>query len=268
MPNDLFQFSSGLRDDYTFVVYMAEFAINAESDSENYNLILTGIDEADGEDVTEMFGVGKDWFSEDGGLTLVHPKGGNRRINRSTNYAKFCEFAMTSMTEAKSTFLESDTASPFVAATWINTKWHMHEEMVGEGFTGRDGKEVKDRYRTMPVEFLGFVDNDGNVIGMDPDSTPAKSAAKPKAASPKAAAKPAPAPDKAAALLAAAKASKAAPEAPASIEEILAGKSRELEWDDFLAFALSQDELLANDELAADVIDSTDEGFYTRNRNA
>ena len=84
------QLGSGNRTDYDFYISSAFFGPDANYQQGTTTLlILEGVDE-DGNEAREIYNVGKDWISPDGGRTVQSTKG-NKVIPRNTNYGKFIE---------------------------------------------------------------------------------------------------------------------------------------------------------------------------------
>lgn len=248
------QFGTGLRSEYDFTIYSATFGTDLSyMNGQTFLLILSGVDE-DGTESTEMLSLGEGWESRDGGFTVVHER--KAIINKQSVYGKWCAFAADAMDNVGNKYLYDK--SPTEAAIWNDTIWHMEEREVGEAFTDRKtGKEVAARTRLMPVAFLGFAKDakDSPVAGSQaapPASVAdrrAELAARASAASQVAAAPPTNG------------TSPSSPSADPTIDQ-LAALARDNDLQTFLSLALAMDQVVTDERLAEQVIDSGPSGFY------
>ncbi len=228
------EFGSGNRTDYDLSVVESYFAPDASYMSgEAILLHLVGHDE-DGEECKEIYSVGKDWVSTDGGKTIQSNKGGKAKINASSMYARFCQAAIAcgigELLEKRGDVTE--------AKVWQGLVFHMDEK---EQTFGRD---IKSTYRNMPTAYIGLVD------------TPAT----------KSSTKPSPAVDK----VAAAKA-KLASTAPTNghsdiFSLAVAAANSSPDYDTFVSQAVEIPGLTDDDELLTLVVDPSDNGFYANNK--
>lgn len=81
---DSLSVGSGLKEDFIGVIRNAQFVKSDQG--QNWNIQLF-IDADDGEEVEARYGLGGDWSSYDGGVTIQHPKGERQKINNQTAYS-------------------------------------------------------------------------------------------------------------------------------------------------------------------------------------
>ena len=253
-------FATGLREAYDLTIHMAYFSTDAAyMNGEQYLLILVGEDD-EGEEAREMFSVGKDWESLDGGKTLTYPGKPQHRLNQNVMYTKFIQSAWEACKKAGSDYLNDK--NPFVAETWIGTRWHLATKQASEGFTIRaTGEIVAPKFRLMPDEFLGLYED---TIAPQPSAHKGRKATAPPTASAKASAA-----DRRAELLARARgAAVAPPQAEETFDTLdveLLELARNNDFDTFINLALAIDDVINDEARAADVVDNSDNGFYARN---
>lgn len=233
-------FGSGIRSAYEFTIYTATFGTDlAYNNGQTYLLILTGVDE-ENQPSTEMLSLGTDWTSDDGGFTAVHPK--KAAIDQNSVYGKWCHFAGDAVLGIWEDFWGEN---PLEAAIWNDTKWKLEEREVGNAFTDRKtGKEVAARTRLVPVAFLGKV-SDAPVVQMAPTAVVDP-----------------------AALLAQAQAQAMAAAngngttlSPVELRLVELAKANDFQT--FINLALSDPEVVNDDQLGQRVIDQGPSGFYT-----
>lgn len=152
MPEyDPFETETGLRTDYDFEIYVAQFVFGEKF--ENWQLELRGAAYEDGEMVSdnqiERYNLGKGWISEDEGRTVTKP-GAKRdaKFNVNSNMGQL----ITRMVEVAPEYvkeLREEGLSPMHAKIWEDTSWHMGEFTRGEG----EYKSTKN----YPVRFNGRI---------------------------------------------------------------------------------------------------------------
>lgn len=163
MPWEL---GSGNKSDYDFHIQKAYFAPDANYQGGEATLLhLEGIDE-DGEECTEMYNVGKDWISPDGGDTVVSTKNA-KKINRTSMYGHFIQHAFE--TNEQLPYLLEKKGDANEAKVWVGLVFHMDEvEIVYGG-------NINNQHRNMPTAFLGDELAGGQGSFQNPAQTPAKS---------------------------------------------------------------------------------------------
>lgn len=263
---DPWKLSSGLRDDMVLQVFDAYFAPDADYQGGRQLLLhLIGVDEL-AEPQTLKLSIGADWETADGGTTVTHPTKKQQRINASTIYGHWISSAQE-IPELVAE-LQRRPGGPTNAKVWEGLILHLLEKEI------TFGRNIDPQKRLMPAEYFGLISDSPAANGQvpaPPASVPPVPPA-PVATAPAPAptgippvpapAAPAPAMDPAtAALLAQARANAAAlaPQtAPAPTGNPLHDKYVTLalstDWSTFLATALADTEVLADDEFAGQVI--------------
>lgn len=252
---DPWKLSSGLRDDMVFSIHQAYFAPDAEYQGGRVLLLhLIGLDEMEEPNTLKM-SVGADWESPDGGTTITHPTKKQQRINGSTIYGHWISHAQE-IPELVAE-LQRRPGGPTNANVWTGLIVHLQE---------RDlvfGKNIDPQKRLMPTEYFGLLTDavNGNVAPVQtaplqtapmgvpqvPVSAPVAAAVDP------------------AALIAQARAQAAQAAAPASpLYQKYFDLARAADWPTFLATALADPEVLADDELAQQCADQSQ--LYTMAR--
>lgn len=149
-----FELGSGLKDDYVFVVDHSYFGTDAAyMNGQQLLLIWEGHDEADNEPQTEKFSVGKGWVTEDLGRTMVNSK--SMKINQTSIYGKILAWAIEECPELVK--LVADRGGPYKSDVWNGCKFQM------QATTLHFGKNIGDKDRVMPAEFLGVEAEEGVV---------------------------------------------------------------------------------------------------------
>lgn len=252
MPPDMpaeFQLSSGLREDMVISIHAAYFAPDAGyQDGKVLMLWLIGTDE-DNDPVDIRMSVGADWQTSDGN-TITHPTKKRQQLNRNTIYGHFLSAAFEIPELAKTLIARSDALGgkgPLDARIWGGLILHLQiREIVF-------GRNIDPQERLMPTEYMGETD----------DATPAAALAV-AAPAPAPASSPAPAaaaPANPADVIAAARAAKQQ-DAAVSNGSPLYARALELarnapDFATFLSAALSDDDILADDELAVQCADES-----------
>jgi hypothetical protein len=238
---DAWKLDSGLRSDMVMSIHSAYFAPHADYQSgQQLLLFLLGTDENE-EPYEYRMSVGADWQSPDGGNTIVHPTKKQQRINGSTIYGHWISFALQ-IPELAAVLMER--GAPTNASIWIGLQLHLTEQEI------KFGRNIDSQQRLMPVEYFGL-------IADSPSAIVAPVATAPVATAPTPAPAPAPAATDPAAILAAARAKAAAPAASGSplYDEMVALAKSSPDFPTFLAAALADDRVLADDELAMQCAD-------------
>ena len=145
MPWEL---GSGLRSNYDLTINNAFFAPDAQyQDGATILLHIEGTDE-DGEEASEMYNVGKDWTSPDGGSTIISTKG-SKTINRSSMYGRFIQAVFEC--DSKLPVLLEQRGDATDAKVWLGLTFHMDEQEI------TFGRGLNPTYRNMPTRFLGGI---------------------------------------------------------------------------------------------------------------
>jgi len=151
------QFGSGLREEYDFNILKASFGYDlGYQNGQQLLLILEGFDEEE-EEAREILSMGSGWESTDG-ITATHPH--KAKPNNRSTFSRWCAYAADSI-EAKGQdwLLDKDVLDSTI---WNDTKWHLQEKEIVPAFTPRgESQERPATIRRMPVEFLGFIKDDG-----------------------------------------------------------------------------------------------------------
>jgi hypothetical protein len=248
---DPWKLSSGLRDDMVLSIHDAYFAPDAEYQGGRVLLLhLIGLDELE-EPQTLKLSIGADWETPDGGNTVTHPTKKQQRINGSTIYGHWISHAQE--IPALVAELQQRPGGPINSKVWAGLILHLQE---------RDlvfGRNIEPQKRLMPTEYFGLiaVSPNGNVpnvqmatlqqLPMGIPQVPVAAVVDPSA------------------LIAQARAQAAAQSAPASpLYQKYFDLARTVEWPIFLATALADPEVLADDELAQQCADQSQ--LYTMAR--
>lgn len=157
---DPWAWESGLTDNATGPVAKAWFAPDPQM-GPNYLLHLEIEDPnlAEGSTI-EKYGIGPDWRSFDGGQTVEHPKGAEKRFNQNSQVAKlggqFMEIGAPMRQQG----------DPRRAATFVglNCRWERTE--IGKNFND----PTKAVTRLWPVEFLGLADGSPGQVSQSGDA--------------------------------------------------------------------------------------------------
>jgi hypothetical protein len=258
MPWEL---GSGNKSDYDFHITNAFFAPDANyQGGESTLLHLEGYDE-ENEECSEMYNVGKDWISPDGGDTVTSTKNA-KKINRTSMYGHFITKAFE--TNDQLPYLLEKKGDANEAKVWIGLVFHMEEVEISFG------RGINPVFRNMPTRYIG--DESGLGQGTLPASNETA------AESPKPPANPSPAPS-AAERIAAAKAG-AQPSTPLieapSTNGVVSINTQQLSdiakaSDTFEAFVNSAVEIPGvseDDELLNLVLDPTEKGLYFLSRSS
>ncbi|MGI0133461.1 MAG: hypothetical protein ACREBW_00685 [Candidatus Micrarchaeaceae archaeon] len=243
---------SGFRENYDLIVYHSYFATDAAyQDGQVILLHWEGVDAGDNEAVSERFAVGSGWNSNDGGISVFHESGNkNRRFNANSIYGRIINWAKTN---PELMTLLAERGNERTAGVWQDLKFHIAPIELDFG------KRMEARIRNMPTQYLGQVDDDGNVIG---GSSEPATVAEPPALSRQ---------EKAAKLRAEVAARQSAKtertaEGATGAAPIIATLTNLAKQSDshetFLIAALELEEVISDDELMSQVADDTPTGFY------
>lgn len=235
-------------------IHAAYFATDADYQGGRQFLIhLIGTDE-NNEEATLKMSVGADWDSADGGVTITHPTKKQQRINQSTIYGHFISHAQEIPDLVAE--LQNRPGGPTNAKVWEGLILHLQEREI------KFGRNIEPQQRLMPTEYFGLIQDavPGTVapvpqapVAMAPVGVPQVPITNvPAPVAPPAAPVAAVDPQ---ALLAAARANAAAP-APTGnpMYDKYVSLARTTDWPTFLATALADPEVLADDEFAQQVI--------------
>lgn len=230
---DVWQLDSGLREDMVIQIHSAYFAPHADyQDGKVLLLWLLGVDEND-EPVEIRNSVGGDWQTDDGNV-IVHPTKRKQHINKNSIYGHWISHCFEIPELAKVLIDRAQTGiGPTDARIWLDLVLHLQIREI------KFGRNIDPQERLMPTEYLGLVQD-------LPTSTPAPA---PQVEAPSAA----PAIDPQAAI-AAARAAKQQGAAvtngsPLYMRAVELAKAA-ADFPTFLAQALADDDILADDELA------------------
>ena len=165
------ELSSGLRESMDLTIDMAYFSTHAEYNNGNGMLLfIIGHDE-NGDPYEGRLSLGADWTSADGGKTVTHPS--KKMFNKSTNYGHWITAAMA-IPELHDILVDRGPAS--TAAVWENLVVHLELQKIVFG------KNIDPQEKLLPTAFLGIVDATGPVsapqqplpISTGPPLTPAQ----------------------------------------------------------------------------------------------
>lgn len=248
--------SSGNFTDYNLHIRQAYFAPDAAyNNGETTLLQLVGVDD-DGEEKKEIFAIGKDWVSTDGGKTVQSIKG-SKSINRTTMYGRFITHVIELGNDIANQFQARGDANQ--AAVWEGAVFHMNEAEI------KFGRNLEPTFHNMPDQFLGF-EAEGSVVA-PVASKPAASKLSPTPPTPAAAAK-----AKAAAAKAQATAvSPASATSNGSVPDsdigarLLSIAQASPSFSEFVDAATEIEEVQTDDELLELIVDPSESGYYALN---
>lgn len=235
-------------------IHAAYFSVDADYQSgRQYLLFLIGTDE-NTEPVEIRMSVGADWASADGGVTITHPTKRKQTINASCIYGHWISHAQE-IPELVNVL--RGRGNPTNAKVWEGLILHLQESEI------KFGRNIDPQMRLMPTEYFGLIEDStpANIPFVPPAPVVTPPLGAPQVPTPV----PAPAMDPAA-LIAQARAK--ANQGPTSTGNSLYDKyftlAKETEWGVFLATALADSEVLADDELAQQIVDQSQ--LYTQAR--
>jgi hypothetical protein len=224
---------SGMREDMVITIHSSYFAPHADyQDGKVLMLWLLGTDE--NEDPVEVrLSVGADWTTDDGNV-ITHPTKKSQHINKNSIYGHWIGYSFQVPELAKVLIergQELNDLGARDARCWVDLIIHLQTKTI------EFGPKVPSQERLMPIEYFGLY-VDGQPATVAPNAAPAPSPAD---------------------VIAAARAAKAASPA-ASNGSPLYARAVEMaksapDFATFLAAALADDEILADDELAVQVAD-------------
>ena len=241
------ELGSGNRSDYDFHIQEAWFAPDAQYQDGNTTLFqIRGVDE-DGEEVHEMWNVGKDWMSPDGGKTVVSNRFAKAKIPANSMFGKFIEACLEIPGFAD--VLEKR-GQPYEAAVWVGILVHLNEKEVSFG------SNLNPVIKNFPVSYT-----------IEGGGSPAASARRP--ATPKPAAATTTAKPDLKAMAEAAKAQAAAASQLNGTGDLVTQLTHlaksSADFQTFIDGATELDGLTDDDELLTLVLDPADGGFYNLN---
>lgn len=162
MANDAWGTTSGFRSDYELTVTESFWSPPTDKNP-NWSLIWNGVDE-DGEEVEKavQLGAGAKWASFDGGESVDHEEGNEtkggkpRQFHTNSGVGGVIDVFVNEVDEEVLEKFES----PRFSNVWVGTIWYMGE--VTNTFPDRtDKSKMVTIKKVLPVEFRGFVDDDG-----------------------------------------------------------------------------------------------------------
>lgn len=230
---EAFQLDSGLREDMVISIHSSYFAPHADyQDGHVLLLFLIGTDEND-EPVEIRMSVGADWTTTDG-TTISHPTKKRQQINKNSIYGHWLNFSFQIPELAKTLIERSETLGgkgPLDARIWSDLILHLeNKELIF-------GKNIDPQERLMPTEYMGLYTETTAPVAAQPVPTtpsPAELVAQAKAQATVAVSNGSPLYDKALQL------AKSSPD-----------------YATFLATALADSDILADDELAVQCADQS-----------
>lgn len=242
---DPWKLSSGLRDDMVLQIFSAYFAPDADYQGGRQLLLhLIGVDELE-EPQTLKLSIGGDWESADGGNTVTHPTKKQQRINASTIYGHWISSAQE-IPELVAE-LQRRPGGPTNSKVWEGLIIHLLEKEI------TFGRNIEPQKRLMPAEYFGVIQAPAPASTPAPATTPPFPLGIPTV--PAMAPVPTPPAMDPAVLLAQARAAQAAPPPTGNqLFDKYAALARTTDWGTFLATALADTEVLADDEFAQQVI--------------
>ena len=149
---EAFQLDSGLREDMVISIHSSYFAPHADyQDGHVLLLFLIGTDEND-EPVEIRMSVGADWTTTDG-TTISHPTKKRQQINKNSIYGHWLNFSFQIPELAKTLIERSETLGgkgPLDARIWSDLILHLeNKELIF-------GKNIDPQERLMPTGFEGL----------------------------------------------------------------------------------------------------------------
>ena len=151
---DPFALGSGLPlADTNAVITNAEFKFDTAYSADACVIALTFQPEDGGEAQEQLYSVGKNFEPLSRGSELGHTSGRNVNINAQSNYGRFLGAA--GGCEGFKEYAGKTNATPFEAALWIGTRWHLTTVEYETRNPQQPGSEAKVRSAVVPDEFLG-----------------------------------------------------------------------------------------------------------------
>jgi hypothetical protein len=239
---EAFQLDSGLREDMVITIHSAYFAPHADyQDGHQLLLFLIGTDESN-EPVELRMSVGADWTTADG-TTIAHPTKKRQQINKNSIYGHWLSYSFQLPNLAKELIERSDTLGgkgPLDARIWNDLILSLENREI------EFGKNIDPQNRLMPIEFIGTYNGETlAAVGAQPvPTTPGPSATDPME------------------VVRQAQLAKAQSQAAVSNGSPLYAKALQLakqspDFATFLATALADSDILADDELAVQCADQS-----------
>lgn len=243
-------------------IHASYFATDAEyQGGRQYLLHLIGLDE-NGDEATIKMSIGPDWDSGDGGNTVTHPTKKQQNINGSTIYGHWLSHALE-IPELVAVLRSR--GGPTNAKVWEGLIIHLQEREI------KFGRTIEPQQRLMPTEYFGLITDaapmspNGALPAQGIPNVPIVPEIVPAFPPPGQPAPPTVITDPSA-LLAAARASQAAAAAPVNPTYVKYFEmAKVMEWPVFLATALADAEVLADDELAQQIVNQN--LLYTQARS-
>jgi hypothetical protein len=153
---EAFQLDSGLREDMVITIHSAYFAPHADyQDGHQLLLFLIGTDESN-EPVELRMSVGADWTTADG-TTIAHPTKKRQQINKNSIYGHWLSYSFQLPNLAKELIERSDTLGgkgPLDARIWNDLILSLENREI------EFGKNIDPQNRLMPIEFIGVYSGD------------------------------------------------------------------------------------------------------------
>lgn len=253
---DQWKLDSGIREDAVMTIVAAYFGTTANYMDGNVTLlVLVGYDE-NGDEMTEKLSVGADWQTSDGGKTIVHPT--KTRVNKNSIYGHWLQSCMEIPELIKTLINRGD---PKEAAIWSDLILHLKAKEISFGGS-KTG--VESRSRLMPIEYLG-ISSDAKPQTMQVKA-PALVQQAPVQQSLTSAIAPATvmSPADVVAQARAVRAAQATTPSNPLVARLQDLARNSASHDDFISAAFGIDEVLADDELAAQCADAN--GIYAQVR--
>lgn len=142
---------SGLLTDYEGVITDAWFGTDPKYNNGETVLLMLKLetDSPEQREHEERYACGPDWKTFDGGETVEHPKGPQKRFNKASQVQKFVEAAIACDGAAE---VLRGRGTPKEAKLWIGTKWFF--EATEASGTLADGSKFSS-VKNYPTKFLG-----------------------------------------------------------------------------------------------------------------
>lgn len=234
---DAWVLDSGLREDMVLTVHSSYFAPHADyQDGKVLMCWLIGTDENE-EPVEVRLSVGADWQTDSGEI-ITHPTKKKQHINKNSIYGHWLTYCFQIPELARTLISRSDDLGghgPLDARVWIDLILHLESKEI------TFGRNIDSQQRLMPTEFFGLYEESAPAIVASTAPAPASPFARD--------------------VIAQARAAKAQQGAisngsPLHARALQMAKDAP-DYATFLGIALSDDEILADDELAVQVADES-----------
>ena len=142
---DAWKLDSGFETEFTLTIDSAYFAPDANF---NGNTVLHMIGhKPNGDSRTQIYGIGSDWESNDGGNTVTHPT--KTRFNMSSNYGHFMKAALELPGFEE---YAAKTGDPTDARIWVDLTFDLVETEIARSGTSRlTGEPIRPSRVMLPV---------------------------------------------------------------------------------------------------------------------